>query len=88
LKFLNTSDEAIAELQNRLRDRILEYIQKNYYGLFELSDKERKYKNSAIIIDFDENKLGRKRFSKAVYNITDMTVRFLLQELVINQASD
>jgi hypothetical protein len=58
------SDEEISKIQEEVRKAVVLLIEKKYKGCYEILPTSKK--DTAIIIDFDENKMGKRKFSKAV----------------------
>lgn len=70
-------DKLLIEAQTKIYLELDKYLKSKYnerYEILNIQDsetKESKYKNSAIVIDFDEDKLKIKGIKKAVYNCTE-----------------
>jgi len=72
------TEKSIIKIQSEIYNTLENYLSKYYKGLYEILNKqdtevkEPKYKNSAIVIDFDEQKMSKKKFAKAIYECTKL----------------
>lgn len=65
------TEQDIQQMKKEVRDAVIKVLEEKYNGDFELIPDS---KDSAIIIDFDETKMGKKRYSKAVAECAEMAV--------------
>ena len=79
----NVKDEEIEKIQKEIHGLVNILISEKYNGLYEiLEDKN----SSAITIDFNEQKMGKKLFSKAIFECTkEVTLKLI--ELRANRAN-
>ena len=61
-------EEEIEQIQNEIRYSVKELLEKKYGDLFDILENKN---NSAIIIDFKELEMGRKLFSKAIFECAE-----------------
>ncbi|MBX3007609.1 MAG: hypothetical protein KF816_06230 [Melioribacteraceae bacterium] len=74
------ADEDIKTIQNSVKEKVNAYVENNYRGFFIISEEEmKKDKNLVLAIDFDENKLGKKKYYNAIYNCAKIAVESLLK---------
>lgn len=76
-----TPDE-IKKIQNEVKNAVLSLIQEKYAKLFEVLPNTKD--DTAIIIDFNENEMGKKKFAKAIEECTKEAVS-KLKELRIKK---
>lgn len=69
------TSEEIKKIQAEVFDSVSELIQKKYAGFYEIlpSTKE----DTAIVIDFNEEKIGKKKYSKAVTACADLAISII-----------
>lgn len=67
--------EEIKKIQTEVFNSVSELIQRKYVGLFEILPNSKE--NTAIIIDFNEEKMGKKKFSKAVTECSELAISIL-----------
>ncbi len=74
----------VIEAQSKIYSDLENFLSSKYSGLFEILNKQgtetkdAKYKNSAIVIDFDEEKLKISGLKKAVYNCSEKALQIIL----------
>ncbi len=79
-----TEKSILPEAQKTIYTELEKYLISNYPDFFEIlnktdsENKESKYKNSAIVIDLDEEKLKIKGLKKAIYNCTEKALKIIL----------
>jgi len=66
-----TPDE-IKKIQTEVFNSVSELIQKKYVGLYEILPNSND--DTAIIIDFNEEKMGKKKFAKAITECTELAI--------------
>ena len=71
----HATPEEIKKIQLSVADAVKTLIQNKYSGYYE--DVPDKKDDTAIIIDFDEQKMGKKKFAKAVSECTEVAVQKL-----------
>jgi hypothetical protein len=64
--------EAIKKIQTDVYDSVSEFIQIKYTGCFEILPNTKE--DTAIIIDFNEDKMGKKKYSKAIKECTELAI--------------
>lgn len=67
--------EAIKTIQKSVFDEVNNYVQQNYDGLYELIPSSKD--DTAIIIDFYEGKMKKKKFIQAVSEISELATKTL-----------
>ncbi|OYQ43623.1 hypothetical protein CHU92_03200 [Flavobacterium cyanobacteriorum] len=64
--------EEIKKIQLEVFNSVSELIQKKYVGFYEILPNSKD--DTAIIIDFNEEKLGKKKFTKAITECTELAI--------------
>ncbi|MCX6258627.1 MAG: hypothetical protein NTW49_12130 [Bacteroidia bacterium] len=78
------TDKLFLDIQSKIYIDLEKYLTLKYSGLFKILNnnnsetKKTKFKNSAIVIDFDEEKLKMKGLKKAIYNCSERALMELL----------
>jgi len=78
-------DSLISGLQSDIYLDLKNYLSSKYTEKYEILNKQdtdnkaSKYSNSAIVIDFDEDKLKIKGFEKAIYNCSEKALQIILK---------
>lgn len=72
----NVTDEEINKIKSEIFSVVKTIVDKNYPGLFSVVEN---IKDSAIIIDFEESKMRKKQFAKAIYDCTEAATKKLLE---------
>ena len=71
-----SSDQATAEeikkIQSEVFSAVSDLIQRKYAGSYEILPNSKE--DTAIIIDFNEEKMGKKKFSKAVTECAELAI--------------
>lgn len=62
----------IKKIQTEVFNSVSEFIQKKFFGLYEILPNTKD--DTAIIIDFNEEKMGKKKFSKAVTECSELAI--------------
>ena len=68
----DATEEEIKKIQRAIYDKIFELIQNRYKGMYEVLPNSKR--DTAIIIDFDENKMGKKKYAKAITECTEAVI--------------
>lgn len=64
--------EEIKKIQTEVFNSVSELIQRKYVGLYEILPNSKD--DTAIIIDFNEEKMGKKKFTKAISECTELAI--------------
>jgi hypothetical protein len=64
--------EEIKKIQTEVFNSISDLIQRKYSGNFEILPNSKE--DTAIIIDFNEEKMGKKNFTKAITDCTELAI--------------
>ncbi|MGQ9847867.1 MAG: hypothetical protein ACUVQP_10285 [Bacteroidales bacterium] len=64
--------EEIKKIQTVVFNSVSELLQRKYVGLFEILPNSKD--DTAIIIDFNEEKMGKKKFKKAITDCTELAI--------------
>ncbi|HPD60042.1 MAG TPA: hypothetical protein PLG05_10300 [Bacteroidales bacterium] len=64
--------EEIKKIQTEVFNSISELTQKKYAGFYEILPNSKD--DTAIIIDFNEEKMGKKKFAKAIIECTELAI--------------
>jgi hypothetical protein len=64
--------EEIKKIQTEVYNTVSELIQRKYVGLYEILPNSKD--DTAIIIDFNEEKMGKKKFTKAITDCTELAI--------------
>ncbi len=67
--------DAIKIVQKRVFDEVNVFIQQNYSGLYELIENSKD--DTAIIIDFYEEKMKKRKFVKSVSDVSELATKVL-----------
>jgi hypothetical protein len=67
----NVTDDDIKKIKKEVKDSLTNRLENKFKGDFEIIDDS---KDSAIIIDFNEQKMGKKKFAKAISECTEVAV--------------
>lgn len=66
-------------IQSKIHNSVKEYLEKNYSGYFDVLESKRD--DTAIIVDFDEVRMGKKRYAKVVYACAKNAIGILKDEI-------
>jgi len=77
-------EKAIQEVQAKVYEEMIKLLSSKYNGLFEILNnnevgQKSKYPNSAIVIDFNEDKMKFKGLEKAVYRCALVALQVLIK---------
>ena len=64
--------EEIKKIQTEVYNTVSELIQRKYVGLYEILPNSKD--DTAIIIDFNEEKMGKKKFTRAITECTESAI--------------
>ncbi|MBP8994207.1 MAG: hypothetical protein KBG30_10425 [Bacteroidales bacterium] len=64
--------EEVKKIQTEVYNAVSELIQRKYVGLYEILPNSKD--DTAIIIDFNEEKMGKKKFTKAITDCTELAI--------------
>jgi hypothetical protein len=64
--------EEVKKIQTEVYNAVSELIQRKYVGLYEILPNSKD--DTAIIIDFNEEKMGKKKFKKAITDCTELAI--------------
>jgi len=64
--------EEIKKIQTEVFSSVSDLIQRKYSGYFEILPNSKE--DTAIIIDFNEEKMGKKKFTKAITDCTELAI--------------
>lgn len=70
------TDDDIKNMKTEVNAAVKMLLGNKYAGYYEIIE-DSKSKDSAIIIDFKEQKMGKKKYAKAVYECTEVAVQKL-----------
>lgn len=66
------TSEEIKKIQTEVFSSVSDLIQRKYSGYFEILPNSKE--DTAIIIDFNEEKIGKKKFTKAITDCTELAI--------------
>lgn len=66
--------EEIKKIQTEVSHAISDFVEKNYFDFYEILENS---KDTAIIIDFNEEKMGKKKFAKAISKCTEKAISIM-----------
>ena len=68
-------DEDIAKIQKEVKTTVTQILELKFKGDFEILEGS---KDTAIVIDFDEQKMGKKKFANAIKECSEAAISILI----------